>query len=154
MLCWCNTLCPWEPDSQREIDGALHVCGCEQSARHHAYITALQTKGLITDSPPLNHLHPLWMKNSRHFFLFHSCVIFPLAFIFPLPMPSNPLSLSSLVFPDAWVGSVTIPLCLLADKASQWAFRCYWLCLVSLCTVFWKSQNLPHSILRGWINDF
>ncbi len=46
VLCWCNILYPWEPDSLGVMDGALHVCGCEQSARQHAYITALQTPQL------------------------------------------------------------------------------------------------------------
>lgn len=155
VLCWCNILCPWEPDSLGEMDGALHVCGCEQSARQHAYITALQTphlsitftlSGWRTQGPSL-------LSFTHISFLCHSSSL-PVAFIFPLHMLPNPLSLQPLVSLVVWVGSVAIPLCLRADKASLRAFRCHWLCLVALCSVFWRSQHLSHSIQHGWMNAF
>lgn len=155
VLCWCNILCSWEPDSLGEMDGALHVRGCEQSARQHAYITTLQTPHLSitftlsewrTQGPSL-------FSFTHISFLCHSSSL-SVAFIFPLHMLPDPLSLSSLVSPVVWVGSVAIPLCLRADKASLRAFRCHWLCLVSLCSVFWRSQHLSHSIQQGWMNAF
>lgn len=143
VLCWCNILCPCEPDSLGEMDGALHVCGCEPSARQHAYITALQTphfsitftlSGWRTQGPSL-------LSFTHISFLCHSYSL-SVAFYFPLHMLPNPLSLLSLVSPVVWVGSVAIPLCLRADKASLRAFRCLWLCLVALCCFLEISASL------------